>query len=87
MTYARAGHTPMMYLPGPGCSDARTVQVLAPDGLVLLKPGRVSTAQSLALSPVMTAPAGAQFSQARFRFGSKQRALRQHLDGRRDGPL
>jgi serine phosphatase RsbU (regulator of sigma subunit) len=34
MTYARAGHTPMMYLPGPGCG-AREVQVLAPDGLVL----------------------------------------------------
>jgi serine phosphatase RsbU (regulator of sigma subunit) len=35
MTYARAGHTPMMYLPGPGCGQARAVQVLAPDGLVL----------------------------------------------------
>ncbi len=35
MTYARAGHTPMMYLPGPGCGDSRAVQVLAPDGLVL----------------------------------------------------
>ena len=35
MTYARAGHTPMMYLPGPGCGDARAVQVFAPDGLVL----------------------------------------------------
>jgi sigma-B regulation protein RsbU (phosphoserine phosphatase) len=35
MTYARAGHTPMMYLPGPGCGDTRAVQVLAPDGLVL----------------------------------------------------
>jgi serine phosphatase RsbU (regulator of sigma subunit) len=34
MTYARAGHTPMMYLPGPGCGP-REVQVLAPDGLVL----------------------------------------------------
>jgi sigma-B regulation protein RsbU (phosphoserine phosphatase) len=34
MTYARAGHTPMMYLPGPGCGS-REVQVLAPDGLVL----------------------------------------------------
>src|SRR5439155_16627082 len=22
MTYARAGHTPLMYLPGPACSDA-----------------------------------------------------------------
>jgi sigma-B regulation protein RsbU (phosphoserine phosphatase) len=35
MTYARAGHTPLMYLPGPGCSDPRGIQVLAPDGLVL----------------------------------------------------
>jgi serine phosphatase RsbU (regulator of sigma subunit) len=35
MTYARAGHTPMMYLPGPGCAAPREVQVLAPDGLVL----------------------------------------------------
>jgi sigma-B regulation protein RsbU (phosphoserine phosphatase) len=35
MTYARAGHTPLMYLPGPGCSDARHMQVLVPDGLVL----------------------------------------------------
>ena len=34
MTYARAGHTPMMYLPGPGCGP-REVQVLAPDGLAL----------------------------------------------------
>jgi len=35
MTYARAGHTPLMYLPGPACSGAGHVQVLAPDGLVL----------------------------------------------------
>jgi serine phosphatase RsbU (regulator of sigma subunit) len=35
MTYARAGHTPLMYLPGPGSSDARHMQVLVPDGLVL----------------------------------------------------
>ena len=35
MTYARAGHTPLMYLPGPGCAVPRRVQVLAPDGLVL----------------------------------------------------
>jgi sigma-B regulation protein RsbU (phosphoserine phosphatase) len=35
MTYARAGHTPMMYLPGPGYAVDRQVQVLAPDGLVL----------------------------------------------------
>jgi serine phosphatase RsbU (regulator of sigma subunit) len=34
MTYARAGHTPLIYAPGP---DARThgVQILAPDGMVL----------------------------------------------------
>ena len=35
MTYARAGHTPLMYLPGPGCSEPRRMQVLVPDGLVL----------------------------------------------------
>jgi len=35
MTYARAGHTPLMYLPGPGGSTPRRVHVLAPDGLVL----------------------------------------------------
>ena len=35
MTYARAGHTPLIYLPGPGCETARHIQVLAPDGLVL----------------------------------------------------
>src|SRR5437868_14006854 len=37
MTYARAGHTPLIYLPGPGRTDAleRHVQILAPDGLVL----------------------------------------------------
>ena len=35
MTYARAGHTPMMYLPGPSYGQGRAVQVLAPDGLVL----------------------------------------------------
>jgi sigma-B regulation protein RsbU (phosphoserine phosphatase) len=35
MTYARAGHTPLMYLPGPGCASPRRIQVLAPDGLVL----------------------------------------------------
>ena len=35
LTYARAGHTPLMYLPGPGCEGSRQVQVLAPDGLVL----------------------------------------------------
>src|SRR6188472_4273509 len=31
MTYARAGHTPLMYVPGPGCNQDRHVQVLAPD--------------------------------------------------------
>ncbi|MDE3155252.1 MAG: PP2C family protein-serine/threonine phosphatase [Acidobacteriota bacterium] len=34
MTYARAGHTPLIYVPGPGAPD-RTAEVLAPDGLVL----------------------------------------------------
>src|SRR5207248_8714357 len=36
MTYARAGHTPLIYLPGPraGAAEPR-VQILAPDGLVL----------------------------------------------------
>src|SRR5262249_44912627 len=34
MTYARAGHTPLMYVPGASACD-RTVRVLAPDGLVL----------------------------------------------------
>jgi phosphoserine phosphatase RsbU/P len=34
MTYARAGHTPLIYLPGPGV-DSRRVRILAPDGLVL----------------------------------------------------
>jgi serine phosphatase RsbU (regulator of sigma subunit) len=37
MTYARAGHTPLIYLPGPdrGGEAVRRVQILAPDGLVL----------------------------------------------------
>ena len=37
MTYARAGHTPLMYLPGPGtfAGEARRVHILVPDGLVL----------------------------------------------------
>jgi phosphoserine phosphatase RsbU/P len=35
MTYARAGHTPLLYLPGVCGDDARRIQVLAPDGLVL----------------------------------------------------
>ena len=34
LTYARAGHCPLMYRPGPMAPDRR-VQVLAPDGLVL----------------------------------------------------
>jgi serine phosphatase RsbU (regulator of sigma subunit) len=34
LTYARAGHCPLIYLPGP-YSAARGVQVLAPDGMVL----------------------------------------------------
>jgi sigma-B regulation protein RsbU (phosphoserine phosphatase) len=34
MTYARAGHTPLIYLPGPAAERPR-VQILAPDGLVL----------------------------------------------------
>jgi serine phosphatase RsbU (regulator of sigma subunit) len=35
MTYARAGHTPLMYLPGPGSAGPQGLRVLAPDGLVL----------------------------------------------------
>jgi sigma-B regulation protein RsbU (phosphoserine phosphatase) len=35
MTYARAGHTPLMYVPGPGSPLERHVRILAPDGLVL----------------------------------------------------
>jgi phosphoserine phosphatase RsbU/P len=37
MTYARAGHTPLIYVPGcDGAPDARRqAQILAPDGLVL----------------------------------------------------
>jgi serine phosphatase RsbU (regulator of sigma subunit) len=36
MTYARAGHTPLIYVPGAGAGvDARRVQILAPDGMVL----------------------------------------------------
>jgi serine phosphatase RsbU (regulator of sigma subunit) len=34
LTYARAGHTPLIYLPGPGTPD-RKLHILAPDGLVL----------------------------------------------------
>ena len=36
MTYARAGHTPLIYVPGAGLrQDRGASQVLAPDGLVL----------------------------------------------------
>ena len=38
MTYARAGHTPLMYLPGNGAPaglDGRRMRILVPDGLVL----------------------------------------------------
>ncbi len=34
MTYARAGHTPLLYLPGGDGSDGRA-RILAPDGMVL----------------------------------------------------
>ena len=36
MTYARAGHTPLIYVPGPAAPARRgSVQILAPDGMVL----------------------------------------------------
>jgi serine phosphatase RsbU (regulator of sigma subunit) len=35
MTYARAGHTPLMFVPGPESHGDRSVRVLAPEGLVL----------------------------------------------------
>jgi serine phosphatase RsbU (regulator of sigma subunit) len=35
MTYARAGHTPLMYLPGDEAAGRRRVRILTPDGLVL----------------------------------------------------
>ncbi|PYR40945.1 MAG: hypothetical protein DMF95_32220 [Acidobacteria bacterium] len=36
MTYARAGHTPLIYVPGaPACGATRQVQILAPDGMVV----------------------------------------------------
>jgi phosphoserine phosphatase RsbU/P len=35
MTYARAGHTPLLYYPGGALPVDRRVQILAPDGLVL----------------------------------------------------
>src|SRR5206468_9382171 len=34
MTYARAGHTPLIYVPASD-ADSRRAQILAPDGLVL----------------------------------------------------
>src|SRR5258706_1415073 len=34
MTYARAGHTPLIHVPGPGASS-RSARILAPDGLVM----------------------------------------------------
>jgi serine phosphatase RsbU (regulator of sigma subunit) len=34
MTYARAGHTPLMYVPGAG-TEERGTRILAPDGMVL----------------------------------------------------
>jgi serine phosphatase RsbU (regulator of sigma subunit) len=34
LTYARAGHCPLIYMPGPSAAK-RCVQILAPDGLVL----------------------------------------------------
>jgi sigma-B regulation protein RsbU (phosphoserine phosphatase) len=34
LTYARAGHTPLIYLPGPAAAT-RGLRILAPDGLVL----------------------------------------------------
>jgi serine phosphatase RsbU (regulator of sigma subunit) len=35
MTYARAGHTPLMYLPADDAPGRRHVRILTPDGLVL----------------------------------------------------
>jgi serine phosphatase RsbU (regulator of sigma subunit) len=36
MTYARAGHTPLIYVPGAcGGSGPRVAQILAPDGMVV----------------------------------------------------
>jgi Serine phosphatase RsbU, regulator of sigma subunit len=36
MTYARAGHTPLIYVPGPGASIGRSqAKILVPDGMVL----------------------------------------------------
>ncbi len=35
MTYARAGHTPLIYVPGVTVGGSRRAQILAPDGMVL----------------------------------------------------
>ncbi|MBM3773329.1 MAG: HAMP domain-containing protein, partial [Acidimicrobiia bacterium] len=35
LTYARAGHTPLLYLPGDADATPRAVRALTPDGLVL----------------------------------------------------
>jgi serine phosphatase RsbU (regulator of sigma subunit) len=35
MTYARAGHTPLLYVPGGGTGGSRSAQVLVPDGMVV----------------------------------------------------
>ena len=36
MSYARAGHTPLIYVPGAGCgAGPNTMQILAPDGMVV----------------------------------------------------
>jgi phosphoserine phosphatase RsbU/P len=35
MTYCRAGHTPLIYLPGPASPSGRGVKTLTPDGMVV----------------------------------------------------
>ena len=35
MTYCRAGHTPLIFLPGPSSSSAQGVKTLTPDGMVV----------------------------------------------------
>ena len=35
MTYCRAGHTPLIFLPGPSSPAARGAQILTPDGMVV----------------------------------------------------
>ena len=35
MTYCRAGHTPLIFLPGPGSTSTRGVKALTPDGMVV----------------------------------------------------